>query len=50
VPKLGRVLLLIGTPLGRMLLVVMPLLLLGLYEIARIWRPRQEESPDAAGA
>jgi signal peptidase I len=39
VPKLGYVLFYVHGTLGRLLLVVGPALLLGVYEIWRIWRP-----------
>jgi hypothetical protein len=46
VPRIGSVLLAIRRPLGWALLVGLPLLALGAYEIVRIWRPVREE-PDA---
>jgi signal peptidase len=42
VPHAGRLLVLSGSPIGRIALVVVPLLLLGLLEIARIWRMPSE--------
>jgi signal peptidase I len=39
IPKLGYVLFYVHGTLGRLLLVVVPALLLGAYEIMRIWRP-----------
>jgi signal peptidase len=42
IPKLGYVTGAAGTPLGRILFVVVPALLLGLTEIRRVWRPRAE--------
>jgi signal peptidase I len=41
IPKLGYVTVAASTPLGRILLVVVPVLLLGAYEIRRVWRPRE---------
>lgn len=46
VPAIGRALLWIHTPLGWALLVGLPLLLLGVQEIVRIWR-RAPEAGDA---
>jgi signal peptidase len=43
IPLAGRVLARTSSPAGRLGLVVAPLLLLGAWEIRRIWRPR--ESP-----
>jgi signal peptidase len=40
IPKLGYVTGAAGTPLGRILFVVLPALLLGATEIRRVWRPR----------
>ena len=48
VPLLGRVFAFTRAPLGRIALVVIPLLLLGGVEILRIWRP--EEAPHEATA
>lgn len=42
VPLVGHALLAIRTPLGWWLLVGLPLLVLGVQEIARIWRPAPE--------
>ena len=42
IPKLGYVTGSAGTPLGRILFVVVPALLLGVSEIRRVWRPREE--------
>lgn len=39
VPKLGYVTNRLGSRLGRLGLIVLPALLLGLYELKRIWRP-----------
>jgi signal peptidase len=39
IPKLGYVTVAAGSPLGRILLVVLPALILGLSEIRRVWRP-----------
>jgi signal peptidase len=44
VPKLGYALFYVHGPLGRLLLVVGPALLLGVYEIWRIWRPLKPET------
>ena len=41
IPKLGYVTVAAGTPLGRILFVVVPALLLGVSEIRRVWRPRE---------
>jgi signal peptidase len=41
IPKLGYVTGTAGTPLGRILFVVVPALLLGVAEIRRVWRPRE---------
>jgi signal peptidase I len=41
VPLAGRVLSVTSSPHGRIVLVVIPLLLLGAFEIRRIWRPRE---------
>lgn len=43
VPLAGRVLVRTSSPEGRLALIVLPLLLLGAWQIKRIWRPR--ESP-----
>jgi signal peptidase I len=43
VPLAGRVLARTSSPQGKLVLIVAPLLLLGAWEIRRIWRPR--ESP-----
>jgi signal peptidase I len=54
VPRLGYVLFYIHGPLGRFLLVVLPALLLGGYELWRIWAPQptRTSTPDeeAVGA
>ena len=42
VPRLGYVTVAAGTPLGRILLVVVPAILLGACEVWRLWRPRGE--------
>ena len=47
VPKLGYVTVAAGTPLGRILLVVVPAILLGACEIWRVWRPRGGNSSSA---
>ena len=41
VPLAGRLLVRTSSPAGRLLLLVAPLLLLGAWEIRRIWRPRE---------
>lgn len=43
VPAIGYVLSWTRTKFGRLAIFVIPLLLLGLYELFRIWRPRREE-------
>jgi signal peptidase len=49
IPKLGYVTGTAGTPPGRILFVVVPALLLGLTEIRRVWRPRDDlKSADRA--
>jgi signal peptidase len=49
VPKIGYALFWIRGRFGRMMLVVIPALLLGAYELWRIWRPRsRKEASDAA--
>ena len=40
VPKVGYVTNRMGSRIGRLALIVVPALLLGLYELKRIWRPR----------
>jgi signal peptidase I len=52
VPKLGYALAFVGGKNGKLLLIALPALLLGAYELVRIWRPRpaKEETPDAAAA
>lgn len=45
-PRLGYATVPAGTPLGRILLIVIPALVLGACEIRRIWRPRP--APTAA--
>jgi signal peptidase I len=51
VPRVGHALALVRGPLGKLLLVVVPALLLGVLELVRIWRPRREEvSGDAEAA
>jgi signal peptidase I len=47
VPKLGYALFYVHGTLGRLLLVVVPALLLGGYEIWRIWRPLRPETAEA---
>ena len=48
-PKVGYVTVAAGGPLGRILLVVVPAILLGAYEIRRVWRPRGGKSSSAHG-
>jgi signal peptidase len=48
--RLGYLLYWIRGRLGRLLLVVLPALLLGAYELLRIWRPKKREVPDEAPA
>ena len=52
VPKAGYALAFLGGKNGKLLLIALPALLLGAYELVRIWRPRpaKEETPDAAAA
>ncbi len=50
VPRLGYVLFYVRGPLGRLLLVVLPALLLGGYELWRIWAPVRAPKPEAADA
>jgi signal peptidase len=50
VPKLGYVLFYVHGTLGRLLLVVVPALVLGGYEIRRIWSPAPEEDPNDSEA
>jgi signal peptidase len=47
-PKLGYLLFWLGHPLARLALIVIPALLLGAYEVRRIWRADTEGSADAA--
>jgi signal peptidase I len=39
VPRAGRVAAALGTPLGRVLLILVPAVLLGAAELRRVWRP-----------
>ena len=48
VPAVGRLALMAQSRGGMIALVVVPLLLLGLHEIARIWRPAREIPGEAA--
>ena len=52
VPKAGYALAFIGGKNGKLFLIALPALLLGAYELVRIWRtpPKPEEAPDAAPA
>jgi signal peptidase len=50
VPKLGYLTVTAATPLGRILLVVVPALALGAFEIRRIWRPRPALKPAPVAA
>jgi signal peptidase len=47
-PKVGYVTVAAGGPLGRILLVVVPAILLGACEIWRVWRPRGGASSSAS--
>jgi signal peptidase len=47
VPKLGYARSLVGGPLGRLLLLVLPVILLGMLEVKRIWRPATGPGPHA---
>ena len=47
VPEVGRLALLTRSRGGLVVFVLVPLLLLGIHEIARIWRPRKEAAGDA---
>jgi signal peptidase len=40
-PSAGRAMAVIHGPLGRLLLIALPALCLGVYELRRIWRPRR---------
>lgn len=42
IPAIGHLAMLAKTPLGLLGIVILPLLLLGGWEIARIWRPRED--------
>ncbi len=46
IPRIGYMLAWIRGKLGRLMLVVIPALVLGAWEIHRIWRPRSEEDDD----
>ena len=48
VPEVGRLALLTRRRGGLVVLVLVPLLLLAIHEIARIWRPQKESTGDAA--
>jgi len=48
VPAVGRVALIAQSRGGMIVLVVLPVLLLGMHEIARIWRPAKEPPHEAA--
>lgn len=47
VPKLGYVLSATKTPAARMALITIPAVLLAVFALISIWRPRREEAPDA---
>ncbi len=47
---LGYLLFWIRGRMGRVVLVVLPALFLGAYELLRIWRPKKREVPDEASA
>jgi signal peptidase len=49
VPKLGYARSLVGSPLGRMLLLVLPAVLLGALVVRRIWRPALGPGSHAPG-
>lgn len=50
-PRVGYALAVARGPLGKLLLIVIPALLLGVFELVRIWRPqRKEVVVDAAAA
>jgi signal peptidase I len=49
-PKLGYARSLVGGPLGRLLLLALPALLLGVLELKRIWRPAGRPRPHAPTA
>ncbi len=46
IPRIGYMLAWIRGKLGRLMLVVVPALVLGAWEIHRIWRPRSDEDDD----
>ena len=52
VPKVGYALSFVSGKNGKLLLIALPAILLGAYELVRIWRapPAKEEAPDAAAA
>jgi signal peptidase I len=51
IPRVGYAVALVAGPLGKVLLIVIPALLLGVLELVRIWRPRRVEvSTDAVAA
>ena len=50
VPKLGYAIARINSRSGRLLLVVVPALLLGLYELKRVWFPKRPEAGRGASA
>ncbi|MEX2274931.1 MAG: signal peptidase I [Actinomycetota bacterium] len=50
VPKIGYVLFYLRGSLGRLLLIVLPALLLGAYELWRIWRPDPDDADDTGPA
>jgi signal peptidase len=47
IPNLGYLTMAAGAPLGRILLVVLPALVLGLCEVRRVWRSREVLKPPA---
>ena len=48
VPEVGRLALWTRTPAGLIALVLLPLLVLAVHEIVRIWRPREEQRRGAS--
>ena len=48
VPEVGRLAVLTRSPAGLIVFVLVPLLLLAINEVARIWRPQREASGEAS--
>jgi signal peptidase len=44
IPKLGYAVMRMGGPLGRLLLIAIPALLLGLFELKRLWLPKDRHA------